>query len=68
MTASIVALLAATGTYLLFTATAFGWRDRAPASPGRGAITPRAALRQWLAQAGLAEVALGEFLSAMARL
>ena len=68
MTALIVALLAATGTYLLFTATAFGWRDRAPATAGRLGFTPRAALRQWLAQAGLAEVALGEFLSAMALL
>lgn len=53
---------AATGTYLLYTAVAFGWRRVGPRrGPGVPRRTAAAALRQWLAQAGLAEVAIGEF-------
>lgn len=55
----LVACCAATGTYLLYTSVAFGWRGLR--RPGRAEATPakrraRAErLRDWMAQAGLAE-------------
>lgn len=62
MIALLAATAAAAGTYLLFTAIAFGWRSVGPRSaPGRPRRSGAAAVRQWLAQAGLAEVAVGEF-------
>lgn len=64
MTAVLGAVVAATGVYLLYTAVAFGWRRI-----GSGRSGERVALRrrvdEWLAQAGLADVAPRQFLTAV---
>lgn len=65
----LLALLAGTGTYLLFTARAYGWRRLGPrGTPGGRGNGADATLRQWLIQAGLAEVALGQFCVVVAAL
>jgi tight adherence protein B len=57
MTGLLLATCAATGTYLLYTAVAFGWQGLRPRWwRGLGAVAPPRRLREWLAQAGLAEV------------
>ncbi len=65
----LLALLAGTGTYLLYTARAYGWRRLGPQGmPTRRGEGAEDTLRQWLTQAGLAEVALGQFVVVMAAL
>ena len=64
--ALIVALLAASGVFLLFTAIAYRWRGvgfgpRLAASP----LANRRRVEEWLAQAGLVDVRLGEFAAVM---
>lgn len=62
MIAVVLALVSGTGCYLLHTALVLGWRRIGPRSAAGGARrTASAAVRQWMVQAGLAEVALGEF-------
>ena len=64
MSAVALAALAGFGIYLLYTALAFGWRRVGPRSTGEQvARSPAASVRQWMAQAGLAEVGLGEFMA-----
>lgn len=68
MSGLVVALVAAYGVYLVYTAAAFGWRGVAPGpapAPGR----PRSAqVDQWLARAGLAGVDRREFAAVVAAL
>ena len=67
----VVALSAAYGVFLVYTSLALGWKglglgpaDLGPARrPG-----PRSRAAQWLAQAGLEDVGLAEFLTVMAML
>ncbi|MGE0728323.1 MAG: type II secretion system F family protein [Acidimicrobiia bacterium] len=68
MTALVLAASAALGTYLLYTAVAFGWRGVGPRPDGAAVPnrTVRQSIRGWLAQAGLAEVAVGEFAAVVA--
>ncbi|MDQ3105298.1 MAG: hypothetical protein M3Q87_08825 [Actinomycetota bacterium] len=59
MTGLLLALLAATGAYLVFTEVALGWRGlRLPR--GRGAARRHSRRRDWLVQAGLAEIPVRE--------
>lgn len=59
MTALVVALAAAYGTFLIYTA-ALGWRGVGPGPTARRRAPARRAAT-WLAQAGLDEVPVGEF-------
>ena len=67
MIALLLATSAAAGTYLLFTAVVLGWHDiRLPtASPDKGR---RARRRDWLVQAGLADVPMRELVAVMGAL
>lgn len=73
MSALFWAVVAATGTYLLYTSVAFGWRDLMPrrlaaARRARRAMPLRSRqgrVADWLAQAGLAEVPLREVVAAI---
>ena len=63
----LVAMVAAAGVYLVYTEIALGWRGfnrRTSKTGGRG----RQVGREWLAQAGLADVRMGEFVGVMAAL
>lgn len=67
MTAVVLATTAAAGTYFLFTAAVLGWRDlRWP----RPSATSRhqARRRDWLVQAGLADIPMRELAAVMAAL
>src|SRR4051812_34476442 len=66
MIAVLVAVAAATGVYLLYTEFALGWRGfrRRLVGPRRS----RQLGREWLVQAGLADVRMGEFVGVMAAL
>ncbi len=67
MVGILLAAAAAGGTYLLYTAVAFGWRGigrRSLVSPSRRARP----LRSWLRGAGLEEVPVAEFVGAIAAL
>ncbi|MGH9247009.1 MAG: type II secretion system F family protein [Acidimicrobiales bacterium] len=63
----VLAVLAAYGVYLIYTSVVFKWHGfgvgpkRATASAGRR----RSAAREWLVQAGLADVKVGEFVVVM---
>ena len=65
MTAGLVSLSGAIGVYLLYTATAFGWRRIGPSSDQLFGPT-RSRITEWLVQAGLAEVAPLQFGAATA--
>lgn len=62
MTALLTALSAGYGTFLLYTALAFGWRGLRPAPPADRASAHLGArwLEEWLVQAGLAEISRRE--------
>jgi tight adherence protein B len=67
VTGLLLALLAAYGVHLLYTAIALGWDGVAPGP--RAARRPakrRLRLREWMVQAGLADVRLSEFAAVMA--
>ncbi|HEX9766013.1 MAG TPA: hypothetical protein VGA36_04560, partial [Nitriliruptorales bacterium] len=56
MTGLVLAILAGTGAYLVYTDVVLGWRDlRGLARPDRPS---RARRHDWLVQAGLAEIPL----------
>jgi tight adherence protein B len=66
----LLGVVAATGTYLLYTAVVLGWRGLGPSRtpPGRAPVAerrPRGAGRvnQWLVQAGLPDARLGELVA-----
>jgi tight adherence protein B len=62
--AVVAAVLAAIGAYLLYTSAAYGWRGLGPRVSGGPAGAGRS-VRAWLAQAGLGEIGIGEFLGAV---
>ena len=65
MTGLVLALLAATGVYYLFTSLAYGWRGVGLA-PAVGASRQRRPLvQEWLVQAGLGDVRLRDFAAVM---
>jgi tight adherence protein B len=68
MTAVAVALVAALGVYLLFTSLAMGWTGLRMGPSGSIARPVRNRRRDWLVQAGLEDVELGEFAGVMAAL
>ena len=67
MTAAVLSVVAAYGVYLLYTASVLGWRGVGPGPRGprpvRAPLADRA--REWLTQAGLGHVAVGEFSAAI---
>ncbi len=68
MTATLTALGAGYGIYLLYTAAAFGWRGLGPGpktTTGRRR-RPTDRIHDWLAQAGLGHVGAGEFAGVLA--
>ena len=71
MTGLLLACAASAGTYLLYTSIAFGWRGfgggaSRPSGSGSGSWQARVArLRDWLAQAGLAEVRVRDLAAAV---
>jgi tight adherence protein B len=69
VSAALLAALAAYGTFLLFTSIALGWRGVGP-GPRRRRRAQRIGLgahcREWMTQAGLGRVALGEFATVLA--
>lgn len=67
MIPAMLAIAAATGTYLVYTAVVLGWRGfnlRSTKSRDRG----RQLGREWLVQAGLTDVRVGEFVGVMTAL
>lgn len=68
MSGVVLAVLASAGVYYLYTAMAFGWRGVGLA-PSVGTSTVRQdQVREWLVQAGLAEVRLRDFAAVMVAL
>jgi len=63
--ALVLALAAAYGTFLVFTAIGFGWRGLGP-GPGMGSRRKPLKVRQWMVQAGLGDVRPREFAVVMA--
>lgn len=61
MTVAALALVAAYGVHLLYTAVVLGWRGVGPGPATRQRRLPRERLREWLAQAGLPDVEAGQF-------
>jgi len=60
--ALLVALIAAYGVFLVFTAVAFGWTGLGLGPDlGRNRLPARHRVDEWLAQAGLGDVRAGEF-------
>ncbi|MGQ0617829.1 MAG: type II secretion system F family protein [Acidimicrobiia bacterium] len=66
--AALVGALAALGTWYLYSAVALGWRGLRPGPVLAGAGPSKPGRRDWLVQAGLGEVRLGEFAGVMAAL
>jgi len=68
MTGVLAAALAAYGTFLLFTSLALGWRGLGPGPRADAPRRPRLLhrTREWMTQAGLGRVALGEFVVVLA--
>jgi tight adherence protein B len=69
MTGLLLALLAGYGTYLVYTAVVLGWRGVSlgprPAPAAAAGRSPSIHWRDWLRQAGLEEVRVGEFAAVM---
>jgi tight adherence protein B len=68
VTALALALLAGYGVYLHYTSTAHGWRGLRVGPERPASRRPRPAVREWLAQAGLGDVAPAEFAGVVATL
>lgn len=67
MTGLVLALVAGAGAYLVFTEVALGWRGlRVPGTAGRSRRQSRR--RDWLAQAGLADLPLRDLLAVIGAL
>ncbi|MDY7101488.1 MAG: hypothetical protein S0880_09905 [Actinomycetota bacterium] len=67
MTPLLLAVAAAAGVHLVYTAVAFGWRGIGPSTSGAAdRPTLRRRLEDWLVQAGLEDVRLSEFVSVVA--
>jgi len=65
--ALLVAFLAAYGVFLVFTAAAFRWQGVGFGPRlGSGPLPARHRVQEWLAQAGLVDVRVGEFAAVMA--
>ena len=64
----LVSLAGAYGVFLLYTALAFGWRGVGVGPTPAPRAAPRRRAEQWLAQAGLDDVRLSEFVGVMALL
>lgn len=64
--AALVALLAAYGVFLVYTAVVFGWSGMGLGPAVVGSSRNRRRSQRWLAQAGLAEVNAREFAGVMA--
>lgn len=64
----LVSLAGAYGVFLLYTAVVFGWRGVGPGPALAGGTPARRRAEQWLAQAGLDDVRVSEFLGVMALL
>lgn len=64
--AALVALLAAYGVFLVYTAVVFGWSGMGLGPAVAGGSRNRRRSQRWLAQAGLAEVNAREFAGVMA--
>lgn len=62
----ILALAGAYGVFLLYTALVFGWRGLSPRPAGGRRASPRRLVHEWLAQAGLEDVRIREFLAVVA--
>jgi tight adherence protein B len=60
VTGLALALVAAAGAHLLYSAVVFGWRGLGIGPPRSSAIPSRDRLGEWLVQAGLAEVRIAE--------
>jgi tight adherence protein B len=69
VTGVLLAVVGAYGVYLIYTSVAFGWKGLrvGPRTP-RSGRRRRSGARDWLVQAGLAEVKVGEFAVLMAAL
>jgi tight adherence protein B len=65
MTGVFLAVLGAYGVYLVYTALALGWRGLGVGPRTGHRQVRRSAARDWLVQAGLADVKVGEFALAM---
>jgi tight adherence protein B len=65
MTGVLLAMLGAYGVYLLYTSVVLGWRGVGVGPRARPRRARRSATRDWLVQAGLSEVRVGEFALAM---
>lgn len=68
MTALLLALAAAYGVFLLYTAAVLGWRGLGFGPRPAGAAPAGERARQWLVQAGLGEVRPAEFAAVVAAL
>ena len=67
MTGLLLAVVAGYGVHLLYTAVVLRWEGVGPGPrPARAARRRQPHLRDWMAQAGLAEVRASEFLAVMA--
>jgi tight adherence protein B len=66
MTGVLLAVLGAYGVYLVYTALALGWHGLGVGPTARSRRARRSTGRDWLVQAGLTDVKVGEFALAMA--
>lgn len=64
----LLAMAAAAGVYYVFTARAYGWRGVRPVPVVGASVRRTDPVREWLVQAGLADVSLREFAVVMALL
>lgn len=63
MIAVLAAVAGAYGVHLLYTRLAFGWDGIGPGPRRHRSKSAQAAARQWLNQAGLADIRLGQFVA-----
>ena len=61
MRGSVVAFCAAAGTYYLYTAVVLGWHGLRPGPPVARRTRRRRRASEWLAQAGIGDVSLRQF-------
>jgi tight adherence protein B len=66
MTGILIAVVGAYGAYLVYTSLALGWRGVGVGPRTQTRRPRRSPMRDWMVQAGLADVKVGEFALAMA--